>query len=69
MEAVKTENIDTQSIGTEIISPKKYLRIHDKDQHTIKDVEFIRPKIGEKHFGKFRVTYNYPTFKPIDQRK
>lgn len=68
MEALKKQNknIETRSVTTDILSPREYLKVHDKRSGSIKQVEFIRPKLGERHFGKFRVTYKYPTFKPIE---
>lgn len=69
MKALKNNKIETRSFTTETLSPKKYLEIHDKKRSSIKDVKFIRPKLGDNHFGKFQITFKHKIFKPIGEEK
>lgn len=71
MEAVKNpnKNIEMRPISSEILSPKEYMRLQENKAGSIKSVEFIRPRLGDNHFGKFQVTYKHPIFKQIEQRK
>lgn len=62
------KKIETRPMTTETISPRKFIKVYESQPGSIKRAKFIRPALGEKHFGKFNVTYKYPTFKPIERK-
>jgi len=62
------ENIETKPVTTEVLSPRKYISVHKKKAGSIKSAKFLRPQLGGRHFGKFRVTYKYPIYKSIERK-
>jgi hypothetical protein len=36
-----------------VVSAKQLMRMIDRNPQSIKDVQFVAPKLGDKHFGKF----------------
>ena len=47
-------------ISSEIVSPKRLLKIYSQEADNIRDVQFEIPKIGSGSFGSFRVYYKMP---------
>jgi hypothetical protein len=50
------KNITNTILGKDyIITPKQYLKLLRKNPNRILNTTFIPPKLGEKHFGKFKI--------------
>lgn len=47
----------------ELLSPQEYIVLYFKRNGNIKISELLPVKLGDKHFGKIKVTYNEPVYK------
>lgn len=47
----------------DLLSPAQYLQLTDQEKCNFSQLEIIPPKLGQKHFGKIKVTYRYPIYK------
>ena len=54
--------IDMINTKKNIISPKTFLSLSDKEKRNIKSYDFIPPAIGDNNFGKFAITMKYSTY-------
>lgn len=49
--------------STETVSAEEFLKILETRRHGMESVRFIPPKLGDKHFGKFKIKYRIPYYK------
>lgn len=54
-------------LSTEVVSPREYLRIFNKEFDNIESSEIIPVKLGERGLGKIRVVRKYPIYKATRQ--
>lgn len=50
-------------VSDEIVTAAEYLVVAESKNDNIKETRFIPPTIGERGFGKFKVTYRHPVLK------
>lgn len=54
--------LDFEKSQPERISPEKFLEILETRQSDLDSFEFVPPRLGDKHFGYFRVQWKWPHF-------
>ncbi len=54
--------IDLKPIQKERVSAKEYLRLCREGKKNISASRFIPPKIGDRGFGAFEITYKRPVY-------
>ncbi len=57
-----TRYVDLYLTGEEIITPREYLRRRGQGDSSVKNAEFVPPRLGEPHFGKFRIKHAEPFY-------
>ncbi len=48
---------------TQAITPRKFVKIYEKNKNSIQSVKIIPPKLGEKGFGKIEIKRKTSTYK------
>lgn len=54
--------ITLKPIKNKRITPERFMRLTEKEKKNIKEIHFIPPKLGDKNFGSFRLTYKRPIY-------
>lgn len=55
-----SRTIELKDLYSEVVSAEEFIRIFNEERETIEQVEIIPPKLGERAFGRLRVTRKYP---------
>jgi len=55
--------LDFWEQSTQTVSAEELLEILEKQSHDVESVRFIPPKLGDKHFGKFKIKRRIPYYK------
>ncbi len=63
------EFYDLKSFKEEIISPKEFMKRYQNSEENINNAEFVQPKFGSKHFGKFKIKHKTPYYKYVKCKK
>ena len=50
-------------VSDEVVTASEYLEIVSSRPASIKESRFVPPRIGEKGYGTFKITYNSPVLK------
>jgi uncharacterized protein (DUF58 family) len=52
-------------INEEILTPEAFLNLSDKEKSNISHTEIVAPRGGRHDFGKIKVHYRNPKYRPI----
>lgn len=58
----KSQILDFAASEPERVSPEAFLDILETRQSELKSFEFVPPRLGDKHFGYFRIEWKWPRF-------
>ena len=58
----KKQILDFAASEAERVSPEAFLEILERRQSELKSFEFVPPRLGDKHFGYFRIEWKWPRF-------
>ncbi len=58
----KNSILDFSQDEPERVSSKEFLQIVETRQSDLESFEFVPPRLGEKHFGYFRLKWKWPHY-------
>lgn len=58
----KSQILDFAASEPECVSPEAFLEILEGRQSELKFFEFVPPRLGNQHFGYFRIEWKWPHF-------
>lgn len=54
--------LEMRLITEEWLSPEQYLKLSDSDRQNIKSTQIVPPNLGDRHFGKIKITRKTPVY-------
>lgn len=58
----KSPIVDFAANAPDRVSPEVFLEILETRQSDLKSFKFVPPRLGDKHFGYFRIEWKWPRF-------